>query len=408
MRKAITILVALGLAGALGWAVLQRLAELEQADSTPDPVRAAVPVEVAPVERGSLTLRRTFTGALEAAAEFVVAPKVAGRLQRLAVDLGDVVERGQVVATLDDDEFVQSLHQAEADLAVAEASRAEARSALEIAERGLQRAQTLREEGVASESQLDAARAEELASRAHVEVTRANVVRAEAALEGARIRLGYASVRAEWSGGDDRRVVAERYVDEGGTVSTSGALLSIVELDPIVGVVHVPERDYASLAIGQLASLTTDAYPGVSFEGRVARIAPVFRRATRQARVELLVDNHDEALKPGMFVRATIELERIEDAVIVPFQALTERGGESGLFVLEPDAEHVAWRAVALGVREGERVAVRGEGLAGRVVVLGQELCDDGSRVLVVEADPAQPRSAASGGPQREPAPDAR
>jgi RND family efflux transporter MFP subunit len=394
MKRTLPILLVLVAVAALAWGIARRFAELAT-DAAGEAQQAPVPVAVAPVERGAITLRRTFSGALEATAEFVVAPKVSGRVERLAIDLGDTVERGQVVAHLDDDELVQDVHQAEADVAVARAHTSAARSALEIAGRELVRAQALRSDGVASESQLDARRAEELAARAGLEVAEANVTRAEAALEAARIRLGYARVAADWSGGDDRRVVSERHVDEGGTVSANGEILTIVELDPIVAVVHAPERDYARLAIGQVANLVTDAHPGRRFEARIARIAPVFRRATRQARIELLVDNADELLKPGMFVRATIELERLTDATLVPFEALTERGDTVGVFVLDADGEHVRWRPVEAGVREGERVQVRGEDVAGRVVVLGQELCDDGARVTVPGADTDAGRSAA-------------
>ena len=394
LKRTFAILVLLAAAGALGWGLWARLSDLRRAAVPDAGDRPPVPVEVAPVARGPITLARTFSGALEAASEFVAAPKVGGRLARLEVDIGDTVRRGQVVAWLDDAELAQAVTQAEADLAVARASQAEAKSALEIAERVLQRAQSLRAEGVTSESALDAARAEDVASRAHVEVTEASVTRAQAALEAARIRLGYARVTADWTGGDDTRVVAERFVDEGGTFSANTPLMTIVELDPIVGVVFVPERDYARLAVGQLATLVTDAHPGRTFEGRVTRIAPVFRRATRQARVELQVDNADEALKPGMFVRATIDLERVEDALVVPFDALTERAGETGVFVLDASGERVRWRAVEVGVREGERVQVLGDGLAGRVVTLGQELCDDGARVAATERSSPAARAA--------------
>ena len=83
----------------------------------------------------------------------------------------------------------------------------------------------------------------------------------------------------------------------------------------------VTERDYARLQTGQVASLTTDAFASETFSGTIQRIAPVFRESTRQARVELRVDNLELRLKPGMFVRATVILDRVEDAVIVPEQA---------------------------------------------------------------------------------------
>ena len=80
------------------------------------------------IERGTIEHRRTITGTLEAKAEFVVAPKVSGRVERLDVDLADTIRRGQQVAKLDDDEYLQSVAQAEADFAVAKANLVEAQS----------------------------------------------------------------------------------------------------------------------------------------------------------------------------------------------------------------------------------------------------------------------------------------
>jgi RND family efflux transporter MFP subunit len=330
-----------------------------------------------------MELRRTFSGALEAPGQFVVAPKVSGRVERLAVNLSDAVSRGQVVAELDNEEYVQAVAQARAELAVAAANVVEAKSALEIANRELERVTRLRERGVASEANLDTARANQLAREAQLAVARAGVTRAEAALETARIRLGYTRITADWSGGDDNRVVAERFVDEGATVSANTPLLRIVELDQLTGVIFVAEQDYGRLQPGQAVSLTTDAYLGETFGGRIERIAPVFREATRQARVEITVDNPDHRLKPGLFIRATVVLDRAADAVIVPEQALTTRSDQTGVFVVSEDGRSVVWRPVRVGIREGGRVQVMGEGLSGRVVTLGQQLVDDGSAIII-------------------------
>jgi RND family efflux transporter MFP subunit len=367
------------------------LRELGGAPASPSGAAAAVPVEVAAIERGPIELRRTFTGALEAHAEFVVAPKISGRIEQLNVDLADTVARGQLVAKLDDDEYVQAVTQAQADLAVARANLAEAESLLKIAERELERVDKLRQRGVSSESQRDVAKADQLAKQAHVEVSKAQVTRAQAALETARIRLGYTEVTADWRGGGERRVVAERYVDEGETVAANAPLLRIVELDPITAVLFVTERDYALLQPNQSATLKADSYPEASFRGRILRIAPVFRESTRQARVEIRVDNPQLYLKPGMFARATVVLRRVPETTIVPEQALATREGRSGVFVVDARSRSVAWREVEVGIRQDSRVQVAGDGLVGQVVTLGQQLLDDGSAVSVA-ADEAQPK----------------
>lgn len=372
----------LGVGWLLAWGIYQRL---QDGGKTAEhrAGKQPVPVEVVEIEHGPIEWLRTFTGTLEARAEFVVAPEVGGRLERLNADLADEVTRGQVVAVLDDAEYVQAVARARADLAVARASQAEARSLLEIAERELKRIEQLRERGVISESQRDAAKAEELAKLASMEVTKAQVARAEAELEAARIRLRYTQVAAGWRGGSDRRVVAERYVDEGETVAANTSLLRIVELDPITGVFFVTEREYGRLRHGQEVTLSTDAFPGETFHGVVQRIAPVFRESTRQARVELRVSNPDLRLKPGMFVRATVLLGREEEAVIVPEQALTTRDGRTGVFVVVSQGTSATWREVQPGIRQGERVQVQGEGLDGKVVVLGQQMLDDRTSVRI-------------------------
>jgi len=415
-------IVALGLLGVLGWAIRERLLDGGEASSSAG-ARAAVPVEIAPVEHGPIEDARTFSGTLEAPAEFVVAPKVGGRIVRLAVDLADEVERGDVLAELDDEEATQLVAQAEADLAVAKARATEAESRLEIAARALERVRALRKKEYSSESELDAAVADHLAAEASAEVAKAAASRAEASLATARIRRGYTIVAADWEEGDDTRFVAERLVDEGDTVAANTPLMSIVELDPLQAVISVTERDYGRLRVGQPATLNTDAWVGETFLGEIARIAPVFRRASRQARVELTVDNSDLRLKPGMFVRARVVLDRAEDATIVPVAALASRGGRDVVFVLDDaggassggansggansggassggaslggratgtatatgndGSTTVSMRPVEVRIRAGERAQVVGEGIHGHVVVLGQQLLEDGKRVTI-------------------------
>ncbi|MGD8499498.1 MAG: efflux RND transporter periplasmic adaptor subunit [Phycisphaerales bacterium] len=377
----LTVLLIAAAAG-LGWVVFgqfQDRAGLSKSRKASPPV----PVEVALIQLGPIALQRTFSGELEALAEFVVAPKVSGRVERMIVNIADTVKRDQVVAELDNDEYVQAVAQAQADLLVARAKLSEAKSALEIANREFKRTESLLKRGIASDSEFDAVKQDQLAKQAQLKVAAAQVTKAESSLETANIRLGYTKVTAGWSGGDEHRVVAERYVDEGQTVAANAPLLLIVELDPIIGVVYATERDYARLKSGQLVSLTTDAYPREQFTGRIDRIAPVFRKSTRQARIEMIIDNAQHRLKPGMFIRATVVLAHVPEATIVPEQALTIRDDRSGVFIVSEDGQSVAWREVKVGIRQGNRVQVEGEELSGRVVILGQQLVKDGSAITI-------------------------
>jgi RND family efflux transporter MFP subunit len=349
-----------------------------------------VPVAVAPVRQRPLDLVRTFGGALEPTARLVVAPKVAGRIQELVVDLGDPIERGQTVAVLDDAEFAQAVKQAEAELLVAEANLARAKSNLELARRENQRVAELRDRGIASDSEFDVAQANLLEQDAQVQVTEAQVSRAAAIVESARIRHGYTRITAEWSEGDATRTVAERQVDEGQTVSANEPLLLVVELDPIIAVISVTERDYGRLRVGLEAQVQTDAFPGEVFAGRIERIAPVFSATSRQARIELALANPEARLKPGMFIRAAIALAHVEAATVVPESALTTRGDVEGVFLVDDEADQVTWLPVEAGIRAGGWVQLLDQKPGGRVVTLGQHLLEDGARITIAESTGAE------------------
>lgn len=349
----ILTIVLIGVTVGLAWIIFSQIQE-RSSSSKKDKALRPVPVEVAQIQHGPIALQRTFSGELAARAQFVVAPKVSGRVERVLVNIADTVKQGQVVAELDNDEYVQAVAQAQADLEVAAANLSKARSDLETANREFKRTELLLKRGIASDSEFDAVRQDQLSKQAQLKVAEAQVAKAESSLETANIRLRYTEVTAGWAGGGEDRVVAERYVDEGQTVAANAPLLLIVELNPIIGVVFVTEGDYAHLKPGQPVSLTSDAYPGEQYPGSIDRIAPIFRQSTRQARIEMTIDNPQHRLKPGMFIRAQVVLSRVPEATIVPEQALTIRDDRSGVFIVSEDGRSVAWHEVKVGIREGD------------------------------------------------------
>lgn len=363
--------------------VSQRMQSMSD-DFTEKRAERLVPVEVATVQRGPLSLYRTFSGTIDPRAQFAVAPKVGGRIQRLLVDVSDAVVRGQVVVEMDNAEFKQEVIEAEARLAVAEANRDEAVSRFVIARRQLDRAKTLNDRGIASESAYDSAQAQFLTGQAAVRVAEANVKREEALLRAARIRLEYTQVKADWKQGDNERTVAERFVDEGNTVAANTPILSIVEIDPVIAVIQVTEKDYPFISLGQQAKVQAEGFPGKVFNGTVSRIAPIFRESSRQARMELHVTNPEQLLKPGMFTRCILELDHAEEAISVPEMAITKRNNQIGVFRVADDSASVQWVEVTPGFLSGNQVQLIDSELTGRVVTLGQQLIKDGSRIRIV------------------------
>lgn len=415
MRQHIGAIVMLGLmaavAAVVGWQVMVRTAG--KGGPPGSEKVAAVAVEVGPVTSGEIRDVRVLSGTLEASTQFVVAPKVGGLLKAVLVDLGDRIERDQIVARIDDAEFVQQVEQAQAELAVRKAGREQAASALELARREHERALELKQNAMASEAELDVKAAAFESAQAALALADAQVKQAEAALALARISLGHTEVRADWTGGPDLATVGERLSDAGNTVQSGSPILSIVSLDPLTAVVFVTERDYVSLSIGQRATLHIDALPDRTFDAEVSRIAPVFRETSRQARVELRVHNSDELLKPGMFARVTLVL-RVEQAeTIVPLAALARRDNGQVVFALTADRHHVRKVPVRVGITENQRVQVTPKAanddaqsaareLAGHeVVTLGQQLLEDGAPVLVSEVASQPAAGATASAPAR-------
>ncbi|SFM29417.1 RND family efflux transporter, MFP subunit [Ectothiorhodospira mobilis] len=348
-----------------------------------------VTVAAAAVEQTQITERLPFTGTLRSAHRVEIATRVTGELERLHVDIGDVVSPGDLLAELDDDEFQQEVEQAQAELGVSRATLQESEAALALARKELARTRELRAQRIASEAELETAATEVEAQKAQVMLARAQVQQRQAALRNARIRLGYTRIHADVEPGAGAWRVGERLVDPGSLLQANTRILTLVNLQPLIARIHVTERDYTRLAVGQPAEISVAAFPGVGFAGEVARIAPEFDEDSRQALVEIHVPNDNERLRPGMFAEVQVRTRTVERATVVPVEALVERDGRRGVFrVEETDTGPVArFVPVETGIETEGRVQILSPEMEGRVVTLGRHLLTDGTRLRLGELD---------------------
>jgi RND family efflux transporter MFP subunit len=345
-----------------------------------------VAVEVAPIVEGSIRDLGLFSGTLVPKSQFVIAPKVSGKLEKLYVDIGDRLTNGQLVARIEDEEYQQQVIQAEADLSVAKATLEESRSAVELAKKDLERTESLYKKKIMSDSQMDAARAQFNAQEAKFKVAAAQVSNRESALEAARVRLSYTRITAAWDKGSDVRYVGERYVFEGALLSPNREIISVIELQPITAVIYATEKEYFRIRPGQEVAVTSTAFPGRTFRGTVTRVAPLLQEASRQARVEIDIDNEDATLKPGMFVNAAIEFAHRDKAKLVPYSALVQRDNQSGVFIADVENKKAHFKPVKVGIVQGETAEVLDPAdLSGYAVVLGQHLLQDGMNIILPE-----------------------
>jgi RND family efflux transporter MFP subunit len=382
MKRLFVGVLAIAVVAAVGWEVYRRVVAARDVQ-TGNRAAVAVAVETQPVRQGVIRDVATFTGSLLPKAQFVVAPKVSGWLKELLVHVGDTVRQNQMIAVIDDAEFTQQVEQARAEWQVAKANVENSASDLDMAKREYERAKALREKQIASASELDEAEATFNARQAQLKVSEAQVAQREAALKAAQLKLSYTKVQAFWEDNDETRVVGERFVDEGALLQVNEPIVSILQNDPLTAVVHVIERDYPKVKVGQQAVITTDAYPNQSFVGSIVRIAPLLRESSRQARVEIEIPNPDQLLKPGMFVRAQVEFTRHEGATLVPLAALVKRNGQQGVFVADTSELKARFVAVTTGIIDGEIAEIIEPQIAGPVITMGNHLLEANSSIVL-------------------------
>ena len=349
--------------------------------------RPPVAVEVDTVRYEPIEETRQLTGSIHPLYQYIVAPKVSGRILRINKRIGDWVNRGELIAKIDGGEYQQMVLESDANLRIAYANLAETQSELELAEQELERVRSLAEKRIASVAQLETATTRFDALKSRMELAKAQVEQRQAALNSAKIRLGYTTLAASEPG-----FIGERYIDEGGMLAANSPVVSVIGIDTVIVRTTVIERVYGLVRIAQPAEIEVDAFPGRAFHGQVSRIAPMLQEASRVAKMEVEVVNDSLLLKPGMFCKVTLVLAEKASAQVVPTQAVITRNGTDGVFMIRDGETAAHFVPVQLGISTPVKTEILTPALDGLVVSLGQHLLEDGSTVILPE-EPDLPES---------------
>ena len=206
------------------------------------------------------------------------------------------------------------------------------------------------------------ARVDELA--ANLKAAEAEVKRWEAALAATRVRLSKREVRAPFAGRLGMRNISVGALVEPGDPIVTLDDIAVIKLD-----FQVPERYLAYLQPGQEVAASTEAYPGKVFFGQVSSIDSRVDAVTRAVTIRALIDNADEALKPGMFLLVELGISTRHQAVIIPEEAVVANGTQRYVFVVEEGQARQS--SVELGQRMPGEVEVVSGVVAGEAVIVG-------------------------------------
>ena len=380
----LVLIVAFAAIAVFAWQRYQESVKEEERKAQKKPEDAVV-VNVVRPERVTMLDERVYSGTTQAWSTFDVDPEVSAKLVSLKFDIGDQIKKGDLIAKLDDSNYLQSVLQAEAELEVAKAKALEVNALRDLRHSEFERQKLLHESNATSYSEYESSEIAMKVQDAAAAQSDANIKNCEARLAAAKVKLADTEIRGEWTSGSDIRHVGERYVDEGTLVSPGKPILKIIEIDRIKARIPIIERDFRFLRVGQVAQITTDAFPGQVFEGTISNISNELAESTRTVVAILSIPNPDFRLRPGMFVRVRIVLSEHRDTQAVPPNAVITKDDVRGIFTIDRNTQTAQFIPVQTGLETRSRVEILSPELNGPVVTVGNHMLETGKSVVISE-----------------------
>lgn len=316
-----------------------------------------IPVAVAPADTGSISSFYTATATLEAEKEAEILARVAGEIETIDCEEGDLVAEGQLLLRIDNDEYQLRVSQAEANAA-------NLRDRYDRLKRMWEEKLVSAEEYQNGLNELKSAEAEEAL---------------------ARLNLSYTRVTAPFRG----RIV-QRLVDVGQNVNNGTALFRISDFDPLLARVHVPAKEFKKLKANQPVDLILDSNNS-RLRGVIKLISPVIDPASGTIKLTIEIPTYPPDTRPGDFAEVRIVTERRTGALLVPkISVFTDRGEKVAFVTAGNSAER---RIVETGFEDDEHIEIKSGISAGdTVIVKGQRSLKHGSPIKIMndEMEPAR------------------
>jgi HlyD family secretion protein len=293
--------------------------------------KKGVKVYVEPVARRAIQQVVKASGGISPRIKVNISAHVVAKIERIYVNEGDFIRKGQPFLTLEKWTFLADRDQWSAQLQSAQTAVQQAEVSLADSRIKLARAERLKKEGIATTEQLEAAQLAERSARLRLQESGQLVSQMRANLTRAETDLGKTTIYAPLSG----RVIAlnakEGEVVVSGTMNNPASVIgTIADLSEVLAEVDVDETEIVHVKVGQRGTLKVDALPDRVYHGKVTEVGSSGYNRTQQPdvtffKVKLLFDDSDERLRQSMSVRAEIQTQRDADALVVPIQSVVDR-----------------------------------------------------------------------------------
>jgi len=373
----IAAIVIISVFAAMGIANMVRL---HRPAASQPPTSPAVPVETGVCTWRPLERNISQIGNILPMISVRVYARVAGKIiQRIAVEKGNRLNRGDAIAFLERDTIDAQLAEGRAGLAAARAGLRQVNANLDTLARDRQRMEYLFQEKAVARQTLDHIRAQHQALIEGRTLAQAQVEKANAILDQLQVLSDNHVVKAPATG-----VVAERHVDVGAMSVPTVPIVSIADEDRVKIVTSVTEKDMPAIYCGLPVRIRVDAFPDRRFDGTISIVGPTVDPMTRAAELEIHIANPDRLLKPGMFANIMLQLGQTT-CLTVNQQALIRIPGTGSYFVYVVANGHAEMKNVTIGVHQGAWVEILSGLTDGQTVVIrGQNRLKDGMAVTIV------------------------
>jgi HlyD family secretion protein len=345
------------------------------------------------VTRGDIEATVTATGTVNAVTTVLVGTQVSGTIKKIYVDFNSHVKQGQLIALIDPATFEAQVEQQRANLYAARANLEKAEATVVDAKRTMTRNKELLAKNLIAQSDFDTSQTTYETGVAQVAASKAAIAQAEATLKSAETNLGYTRIVSPVDG-----VVVSRNVDVGQTVAASfqtPTLFTIAQdLTKMQIDTSVAEADIGRVKLGQEVDFTVDAYPDITFKGKVwqIRIAPITVQNVVTYDVVVLVDNKELKLMTGMTANVSIVVAAEKDVLKIPNAALRFRPAQTGKPKFEKGAG--VW---VLENQKPKRVSVKLGISDGNYTEIVSGALTEGQEIIVESLSKAQQQEAPKG-----------
>lgn len=365
------------------------------------------PVEIETASITSLGNRTRITGKVAANEELAVIPKAMGIVTSINVELGDVVEEGSILFTIEQGDISKSVEQAANAVELANKGVSQAENGLQTASVSyelnkekienamvnLERTKKLYEEGAISKSQLE--QAELAASDKNLDAIKGQVTQAEIAYQQALNQLRQAEISHEqaMSGLNNTVVkapmsgiIASLNIKEGQIVANGQVAATIVDTNKVYVQINIVENMINKLQVGQEAEIHISAASDDHITSTISYIAPTSDPRNQLYPVKIYIDNLDNKIRPGMNSEVILNIDKVDAAIVIKGNAVLDKDGEQIVYVVENDLAIA--KVVTVGLDTGDYVEIK-EGIkeGDKVIVEGQHYVEDGGKVKVVRGE---------------------